>query len=95
MYASQRKMKRTKREQAMVVENMNRDAINHLLQQSFGLGQAVINIQKTLLALTNVLKKQRIVDDFVLHQEMAQNNKLDIIKIMDQNRCGLRSWNQS
>jgi hypothetical protein len=71
VFASARKMKRTHREQLQQIENMNRDAINHLLRQSQGLAEAVIALQKLSLAVQNLLKRRGLIDDFGIQQELS------------------------
>jgi hypothetical protein len=76
MQANARKMKRTKREIALMSENMNRDAIQRLLydhQQLIQIYeetmQTIVNYQIELMAIRNILKRRGIVDDLSLAQE--------------------------
>lgn len=78
MQANPRKMKRTKREIAMISENMNRDAIERLIHDHTQLiqiyeetMQTIANFQFELMAIRNILKRRGIVDDLSLAQERS------------------------
>jgi hypothetical protein len=74
-----RSMKKTKMEQLKTMENMNRDAINGLMQnynQFTELSQAIlnslVNLQMEVMAMKAVLKQRGVVDDLVLSQEKTK-----------------------
>jgi hypothetical protein len=90
MFASQRKMKRTKKEQLQLIENMNRDALGQLINQHNGLINGFVNLQKNFLAVMNILKARGILDDFAMHQELQRIDEMEILQkkalIIDPNK---------
>jgi len=90
MYANKRKMKRTKQEQLKVVESMNRNALDILIYQHNRLVNEVVTLQKNQLAMMNVLKRQRLIDDFVIHQELERIDEMEAMSkkaiIIDPNK---------
>lgn len=73
MYVTPRKLKRTKQEQLRLIENMNRDALEKLMNQQVGIVEqinellnVILTTQKALFVLTETLKQKRIVNELEL-----------------------------
>ena len=86
-YNLARKAKRTKREQAMLMENMNRNAIEQLMNQQANMGETLnmaavqmIEFQKEILALKNCLKRKGVITDFEVSQERSAIEELEQMK---------------
>jgi hypothetical protein len=87
MQASARKMMRTKRELSLQVENHNRSNIEHLMKQQYdlanqfaGIVNQIVILQKNVLAILNSLKRRRIIDDFVISQELSAIEEMERMK---------------
>lgn len=80
MYANIRKMKRDRREQLQVIENMNRDAIGQILQQYNNLIPQITIFQKEVFAIKSVLKKKGLIDDFEIAREISALEELEQMK---------------
>lgn len=75
-----RKMQRTKREQLQLIENMNRNALDILISQHNRLINEIVMLQKNFLAVVNVFKKQRMIDDFVINRELRLIEEMERLK---------------
>jgi len=85
--ASARKMKRDKREQLLDIENHNRNNLNQLMKQQFDLAQQlskmineIVILQKNVLAVINALKRGRLIDDFLISQELRAIEEMEKMK---------------
>ena len=74
-----RKMMRTKREQAMMMENMNRQGISNILGQLQGIHedqQKLLNflgyLQREVLGIKNALMRRNIVTELEIRQELSR-----------------------
>lgn len=83
MIASERKIKRTQREKLMLIENMNRTAIERLMNDHVNLIQIyeetmkiVANYQLEILAIKNILKRHGLLDDLEIAQERSRIQEL-------------------
>jgi len=79
-----RKAIRTKREQLLSIENMNRDAVNILMRQHEETGKFLAMVgaqlaefQKEILAIKNCLKRRGIITEFDISQERSAMVELD------------------
>jgi hypothetical protein len=75
-----RKSKRNKREELLFAETMNGQAINRLMKQDVMIAQDVLVLKKTFNAVLLCLKRQRIVDDFMIGQA---TNEIDEYQRME------------
>ena len=68
MYPSARKMKRTKREMVMEVENINKNNITQVMALLSAFAQKLDATANTLIVLRTTLKQKGIIDDLMLAQ---------------------------
>jgi len=69
MQVSARKMKRTKREQLLAVENMNADSINRIFSFAQQIGAQTIEFQKEILAMKRALIRKGLITELEVAQE--------------------------
>ena len=84
-----RKMKRNKREQAMLMENMNRDAISNVLDQLKDIHeneQKLLNflafLQREMLAVKNALMRRGTITELEVQQELGRLDELAKMEAM-------------
>jgi hypothetical protein len=82
-----RKIKRTKREQLLLIENMNREALNTLMQQQANtaeflkfVGIQMTEFQKEILSMKNCLKRRGIITDLEMVQERSAIKELELMQ---------------
>ena len=82
-----RKMKRTKVEQLQLIENMNRSAIEQLMNQHIEhagkfneMVQQIIFFQKEILSIKNALKRRGIITELDVAQERSTIEELERMK---------------
>jgi len=87
MQANSRKIQRTKREQLLQIENLNRNILDNLMKQQYELaGQfsnmigEIVTLQKNILAVINALKRGSLIDDFVIQQELSAIEEMEKMK---------------
>ncbi|OGM10627.1 hypothetical protein A2Z67_00025 [Candidatus Woesebacteria bacterium RBG_13_36_22] len=92
MQASARKMKRTKREQLIQVESMNRNGIGQLMMQFNQMLAEIIKLQKNQLALVQALKRRGLIDDLMIRNELSTIEEMEQMNskalIIDPNKKG-------
>lgn len=78
-----RKIMRTKREQAMLMENINKNSIGHLIQELQSLRENehkflgyMAFFQRELLAIKNVLMRRNVLSELEIHQELSRLDEL-------------------
>ena len=71
-----REAKKTKMKQLSQIENMNRQAIEKLMQQDLFIAQQLNELKKLVFAIKACLQKARILDDFILTQAMREMEEL-------------------
>jgi hypothetical protein len=78
------KTQRTKRQQLLLIENMNREAVNILMRQHEETGKFLAMVgtqmaefQKEILAIRNCLKRRGIITEFDISQERSAMAELD------------------
>jgi hypothetical protein len=72
-----RKLKRTKREQLMSLESINKDAIKILINQDQMLAEEVNALKKQYMAMYTILKSHRLIDDFIMSQTLKQIEEME------------------
>lgn len=75
-----RKMKRTKMQEYRLIESMNQNSIDHLMQQQYGLAQALSDLQKNFMALMNILKRRGVVDELAMHRALGEIEEFERMK---------------
>jgi len=80
MQASARKIKRTRMQEKMVLENINRNGINFILQNQERWAQALVELQKNQLALMQCLKRRGLIDDLMIAQELGAIEEMEQMK---------------
>jgi hypothetical protein len=80
MQASARKIKRTRMQEKMVLENLNRNGINFILQNQERWAQALVELQKNQLALMQCLKRRGLIDDLMIAQELGAIEEMEQMK---------------
>jgi hypothetical protein len=68
-----RKIKRTKREQLLALENMNADSINKILAFQQEVGKQLVIFQKEIFAMKNALKRRGLITEFDIEKERREN----------------------
>ena len=90
MQASARKMKRTRMQEKMILENMNRQGLDHLFRNIQGLVDEIVLLQKNVLALMLCLKGRGIIDDLMIQQKLSEIDEMEEMKrkalIIDPNK---------
>jgi hypothetical protein len=76
-------MMRTKRQQAMLMENMNRDAISNVLGQIKDIHEGeqkllgfLAFLQQEMLAIKNALMRRGVITELEVHQELSRLEEL-------------------
>jgi len=80
MYASARKMKKTKREQLQAVENMNREGIGYIMQQFNALIPEITKFQKEIFAIKSILKRKGLINELEISMEITALEELEQMK---------------
>lgn len=75
-----RNMKRTKMQEIQTVQSMDRNAINHLLQQQDGLLNEFLIMQKNVLATINALKRRGLITDLDIQAELTAIEEMERMK---------------
>ena len=96
-----RKMKRTKREQAMMMENMNRQAISNILEQLKSLHegeQKLLNylafLQREMLGIKSALMRRGLITELEVQQELSKLDEMAKMEAMALDLSGAASEDQ-